>query len=201
MRNIDDSISDIYSIQEIVSYEDSPPTTKKPLREFTRINLDEIITYPPLESNTIHQLKVPKIEDAQKELKRINETQETNRLFVPQECKPVNKLYGSTKHLFQKQVSMDIYDETPFLIPADISVGESMKIPCSDFSGDQRDRSDCLRPPRHDSQESVQRIITERRKLDEQLKEFDQYDIFDTTHSSEENLVDESKDDTKEHRC
>ncbi|KAF7265662.1 hypothetical protein GWI33_020746 [Rhynchophorus ferrugineus] len=178
MKNIDDSISDIYSIQEVIAYEETP-IEQVICREPTKISLDEVITYPPMESLTSYQLKVPKFDD-HKDLKRINETQESNRLAVPLESQPFSKLYGSTKHLFTKQLSMDISEETPFLFP-----GETLAVPCCG--------GESSKLPKHDSQESVQRIITERRKLDENLKEFDHYDIFDTTHSSEENLVD--KDD------
>ncbi|XP_030763174.1 voltage-dependent T-type calcium channel subunit alpha-1G-like isoform X1 [Sitophilus oryzae] len=187
MKNIDDSISDIYSIQEVVNFEDSPEEHRT-CRESIKLNVDEIITYPPIESLTSYQLKVPKFED-QKELKRINEMQESNnRLSIPSETKPVSRHYGSTKHLFTKQLSMEVYEETPFLFP-----GEAKHIPSNE--------GECSsRLPKHDSQESVQRIITERRKLDENLKEFDHYDIFDTKHSSEENLVDKDRSNDNQ-RC
>ncbi|ENN71071.1 hypothetical protein YQE_12005, partial [Dendroctonus ponderosae] len=151
IKNIDDSITDIYSIQEVASCDESPPDRKDAIRESTRLNLDEILTIPPMES----------------------------RLLVPQETKPINRLYGSTKHLFQKQVSMDLYEETPFLTPPG---GGSLNPASSKFTSEKRDRSECFKPPRHDSQESVQRIITERRQLDETLKELDKFDIFDISH-------------------
>ncbi|CAH1136170.1 unnamed protein product [Ceutorhynchus assimilis] len=156
MKNIDDSISDIYSIQE---------ESTSPKREITRINLDEILTYPP--PVPVQLLKVPKIEE-----KKINETLDVHRLSVNK------KLSGSTKHLFQKQVSMEVYEETPFFKVTSSDNSNSLKLPGS----------------RHDSQESVQRIITERRNLDDNFKQFDRYDIFDTKHSSEEHLFSASED-------
>ncbi|XP_017770530.1 PREDICTED: voltage-dependent T-type calcium channel subunit alpha-1H isoform X4 [Nicrophorus vespilloides] len=96
-------------------------------------------------------------------LRKINE----NLLCVPYESKPVQKMYGSTKNLFAK--AEIVCEETPFLL-----VPDEKKI------------------PKHDSQESVQRIITERRKLDENMKEVNQFDIYDVSNGSEENLVEEA---------
>lgn len=135
MRNIDDSVSDIYSIQEVVSSEDSPPGLNKTC---------------PMEFNQ----------------NRISTNETDNRLKLPSETKPLNRLYGSTKHLFQKQLCMDVEEETPFL-----SAPTSVK---------------SVKPQRHDSQESVQRIISERRQRDETLKDFDRNDIYDTAHFSNE---------------
>ncbi|XP_049817444.1 voltage-dependent T-type calcium channel subunit alpha-1H-like isoform X2 [Aethina tumida] len=165
IKNIDESTSDIYSIQEI-------RLPEKNLRQ-QQTNLDEIITV-----NTDNLLKLPKIED---KVKRTNETTDTNRLFVPHEQKPVSKLYGSTKHLFHKQLSMDVTEETPFLQSTN-----TLTVPEPN-----------LKIPKHDSQESVQRIITERRKMDENMKEINQFDIFDVNNSSEENLVDKEARDEK----
>lgn len=165
IKNIDESVSDIYSIQEC-----SPITSDKGMRQS---NFDEIVTI-----SSSRESIYPKFEELV--VKRTNETNEQsiNILLVPQDTKPFHKLYGSTKHLFTKQLSMDISEETPFLltVPGSHQKGEQQKTPL----------------PKHDSQESVQRIITERRKLDENLKEINQYDIFDVTRNdSEEKLVEQ----------
>ncbi|XP_023310380.1 voltage-dependent T-type calcium channel subunit alpha-1H [Anoplophora glabripennis] len=175
IKNIDESTSDIYSIQEV----QTPEEYEKNYRPIAQTNLDEIITI----SSQPETLKVPKMEEPK--VKRTNETNGTSSsklLLVLPEVKPLHKLYGSTKHLFQKQLSMDISEETPFLLTVPgMQPGEETKL------------------PKHDSQESVQRIITERRKLDENLKEINQYDIFDVTrNSSEENLMEE--DEQREER-
>lgn len=173
IKNIDESTSDIYSIQE----HPVPEDYEKNSRQIAQTNLDEIITI----SSQPETLKVPRIEETR--VKRTNEMNGSNKLLlVPPEVKPMHKFYGSTKHLFQKQKSIDISEETPFLltVPGMQSGGEA-------------------KLPKHDSQESVQRIITERRKLDENLKEINQYDIFDVTRNgSEENLVDD--DEQREER-
>nr|XP_015838484.1 PREDICTED: voltage-dependent T-type calcium channel subunit alpha-1G isoform X2 [Tribolium castaneum] len=168
IRNIDESLSDIYSIQEVEKNHHG-----------RQANFDEIISL-----NQSELLRVPKTEE-RFPLKRINETNENNRLVLPVDPKP--KFYGSTKHLFTKQLSMEITEETPFL-----------QVPSQVEANKPEDKE--LKLPKHDSQESVQRIITERRKLDENLKEFNEYDIFDVTHSSEENLVDEQREKT-ENQC
>jgi hypothetical protein len=183
IRNIDESVSDIYSIQEYKSTD----AVEKNHRLQMQTNLDEIISFGQNEA----LLKVPKSEE-RFPLKRINETNENNRLMVPPDPKP--KLYGSTKHLFTKQLSMDITEETPFLQP-------TLAVPQTQAEINKQEMI-----PKHDSQESVQRIITERRKLDENLKELNEYDIFDVTHSSEENLVErdeqrEKTDGENENQC
>lgn len=150
MRNIDDSVSDIYSIQEVASSEESPPGLNFTINKSLRADLDETHTCPIMESNRTSSSR-----------KSTNETD--NLLKLPSEAKPLNRLYGSTKHLFQKQLCMDVEEETPFL-----STPPSVK------------------PQRHDSQESVQRIISERRQRDETLKDFDRNDIYDTAHFSNE---------------
>lgn len=107
-------------------------------RSTRELNLDEIITIvSPSEP---------------KPLKKINED---FLLAVPTEQKP--KFYGSTKHLFVKQKSME---ETPFLRVE-------------------------VREPKHDSQESVERIISERRMLDDNFRDVRRHDIFDVTVSEE----------------
>lgn len=152
MRNIDDSVSDIYSIQEVVSSEDSPPGLSFTINKSLRVDLDEIHTCP-MESN-------------QSSSSRKSTNESDNRLKLPFEAKPLNRLYGSSKHLFQKQLCMDVEEETPFL-----NAFTSVK---------------SAKQQRHDSQESVQRIISERRQRDETLKDFDRNDIYDTAHFSNE---------------
>lgn len=183
IRNIDESISDIYSIQEC------PSTTYD--KCYQQPNLDEIITISVSRDNILkpskfEELKVKRTNEANEqgaktllvpqETKMLLVPLEMKKLLVPQESKPLHKFYGSTKHLFQKQLSVDISEETPFLLTVpSIQKEDHPKIPL----------------PKHDSQESVQRIIAERRKLDENLKEISQYDIFEVTRNdSEEKLVD-----------
>lgn len=119
-------------------------------------NLDEIITIvSPAES---------------KPLKKINED---FLLAIPVEQKPLNKLYGSTKHLFVKQRSMEVTEETPFLLAA----------PAKENN-------------KHDSQESVERIISERRMLDDSFKDVRKDDIFDVTriNQAQKNDIDSEND-------
>lgn len=160
IKNIDESISDIYNTQEHVVL------TRDKNNQQT--NFDEIVT--------IRVPREPKIEDTVN-VKRVNETNDQNKrtLLIPHETKPVNRLFGSTKHLFQKQLSVDTVEETTFLLSVpNTRKSEDIKIPL----------------PKHDSQESVQRIITERRKLDENLKEINKYDIFEVPRKqSNENMA------------
>lgn len=154
IKSIDESTSDIYNIRD--TYRD-----KNSLLQ----NYDDIITinaHPDIikvvEDTNICQndnyLKLPNE-------KSIND----NILKLPSEQKPMHKLYGSTKHLF-RQKSIDLCnEETPF-----IQVSE------------ETDRSEPITNVElkfHDSQESVQRIISERRKLDENLKDINEFDIFE----------------------
>ncbi|VEN43458.1 unnamed protein product [Callosobruchus maculatus] len=171
IRHIDDSLSDIYSIQECIieSCENDVSTKKSNNTEDSPASLGLQPQNEPL-------LKHPKVDD---KVKRTNETTEqTGMLIVQPESKSMHKLYGSTKHLFTKQFSMDVNEETPFLLTD-------------------------AKLPKHDSQESVQRIIKERRQLDENLREIDQYDIFDVTrNNSEEDLADrEDEDQNVNDRC
>lgn len=162
IKNIDESISDIFNIPEHV-----PPSRDNKTNQQT--NLDEIVT--------IKVPREPKNEDTVN-VKRINETNDQNKrtLLVPHESKPVNRLFGSTKHLFQKQMSMETVEETTFLL----------SVPNTRKTGDIK-----IPLPKHDSQESVQRIITERRQLDENLKEINKYDIFEVTRKqSNEKMAD-----------
>lgn len=94
--------------------------------------------------------------------------QKTNILTIPMEPKPLHKLYGSTKHLF-RQKSMEVTEQTPFLLTPQQSMEESEK----------SEPVVCIELKLHDSQESVQRIISERRKLDDKLKDINEFDIFE----------------------
>lgn len=175
IKNIDESLSDIYNISEYSASE----ITKKNKKEQT--NLDEIISLSQNEA----LVRIPKTEE-RFTLKRINETNENNCLSVLSEAKP--KFYGSSKHLFAKQKSMDVAEETPFLLVPQQSI-ENVEI--------NEENDEELKILKHNSQESVHRIIIERRKLDENLRQFSNYDIFDVTHSSEENLVDRKEERDK----
>ncbi|KAF2893229.1 hypothetical protein ILUMI_12948 [Ignelater luminosus] len=197
IKNIDESISDIYNIREMSHYKSNDIPDRN--RSFLHIqtNLDDIISVSQHEK----MLKLPQIEEKYS-IKNINESSDTNLLLgVPTEQKPMHRLYGSTKHLFTKQKSIDISEETPFLLPATTYLAPESK---SEEEADTEEQSEEIQElkipklPKHDSQESVQRIITERRKLDENLKDINQYDIFDITHGSEENLVKTDSDDKQE---
>nr|CAH7756870.1 unnamed protein product [Callosobruchus chinensis] len=157
---------------------DTRTNTKKPN------NTDDSPVSLGLQPQNEPLLKPPKVDD---KLKRTNETTEqSGMLMIQPESKSMHKLYGSTKHLFTKQFSMDVNEETPFLLTVPtLPQGKDTKL------------------PKHDSQESVQRIIKERRQLDENLREIDQYDIFDVTrNNSEEDLVDrEDEDQNVNDRC
>lgn len=61
--------------------------------------------------------------------------------------------------------------------------------------------SDEDRMPKHDSQESVERIISERRMLDDNFKDVKKHDIFDVTHSSEENLDEKDGEISERNQC
>lgn len=179
IRNIDESLSDIYKCIE--------ESNEKNVRHRLRTNLDDIIAL----NRSDNFLKISTEPEEKYQLKKINENiddNNTNLLSLPIEQKPLNKLYGSTKHLFSRQKSMEITEETPFLLAPTLNVIDT----------DKKE----LKIPKHDSQESVQRVITERRKLDENFKDIDQYDIFDisssTRSSSEENLIiDNNKDNSQ----
>lgn len=103
-----------------------------------------------------------------------------NVLMVPMEQKPLQKLYGSTKHLF-RQKSMDVCNEqTPFLLSPQQSTEES----------DKSEPAVSIELRLQDTHDTVQRIISERRKLDGQMKEVEDFDIFERTHDSRECLTD-----------
>lgn len=197
IKNIDESISDIYNIREMSHYKSNDIPDRN--RSFLHIqtNLDDIISVSQHEK----MLKLPHIEEKYS-IKNINESSDTNLLLgVPTEQKPMHRLYGSTKHLFTKQKSIDISEETPFLLPATTYLAPESKSKeevDTEESPEEIQELKIPKLPKHDSQESVQRIITERRKLDENLKDINQYDIFDITHGSEENLVKTDSDEKQE---
>lgn len=165
IRNIDESLSDIYSIQENKMNDN----LERNLRydEIITLSTRDLSTSPPPPPPTSNLVKL--IKNEQQPLKRINETNESNNnkrlLGLPTESLSLSKLYGSTKHLFMKQQPQqhqqqaEVTEETPFLL----------SVPSSE-----------IKLPKHDSQESVHRIITERRKLDEKnLREINKNNIFD----------------------
>lgn len=163
IKNIDESISDIYSTQE-----HAPHFRDKSNQQ----NFDEIVT-----------IRVPR--EDMVNVKRTNETNDQNKrsLLIPHDPKPVNRLFGSTKHLFQKQMSMETVEETTFLLSVpNTRKTEEIKIPL----------------PKHDSQESVQRIITERRKLDENLKEINKYDIYEVSRKQSNGKTGEGDGENKD---
>ncbi|XP_031353487.1 voltage-dependent T-type calcium channel subunit alpha-1G isoform X1 [Photinus pyralis] len=185
IKVIDESVSDIYNISEMSHFSPHETHDRNGFVQ-TQTDLDDIINVSQHE----HLLRLPDI-DEKCPLPNINESCDTNLLLgVPTETKPLHRLYGSTKQLFVKQRSFDIPEEVPFLSSALPDAKSETDIYDSDLK--------ILKIPKHDSQESVQRIITERRKLDENLKDINQYDIFDITHGSEENLVKTDSDDRQE---
>lgn len=171
IKNIDESSTDIYNIKE-----SSYKTKEDKKNNFLHVqtNFDDIITI----NQHSDLLKVAELEETNlcpsitlnesflklpTEPKNISD----NVLKLPTEQKPLHKLYGSTKHLF-RQRSMDVCsEETPF-----IQVSEDT---------DRSEPITNIELKIHDSQESVQRIISERRKLDENLKEINEFDIFERT--------------------
>ncbi|KAF5289783.1 hypothetical protein FQA39_LY03700 [Lamprigera yunnana] len=187
IKVIDESIGDIYNVRELSHYR----SNEVPDRKMTQTNLDDVVNVTQHD----HLLKLPDIEEKYS-LKNINEVSDTNLLLsVPTDLKPMNRRQGSTKQLFMKQMSFEITEETPFLLStylvSDAKPKEEIKI-------DETNDLKVSKILKHDSQESVQRIISERRKLDENMKDFNQYDIFDVTHGSEENLVQNDIDDKQE---
>lgn len=226
IKNIDESTSDLYNIQETVDVKNLEDRNKSLLHIET--NFDDIIT---INQHTENLLKVKENEEnnllkiSEKDIsvcppskilkerephkpstKTIKEnilsipaeTKPTktsisltvpdakppkikeNVLMVPMEQKPLHKLYGSTKHLF-RQKSMDVCSEqTPFLLSAQQSTEES----------DKSEPAVSIELRLQDTHDTVQRIISERRKLDGQLKEVEDFDIFERTHDSRECLTD-----------
>lgn len=170
IKSIDESTSDIYNIRE--SYKKDE---KNSLLNF-QAHYDDIITinqHPVEQANLCLQtdsyLKLPTE-------KSVNE----NILKLPTEQKPLQKLYGSTKHLF-RQRSFDLCnEETPFIQVSE-DTGRSEPIASVELKI-------------HDSQESVQRIISERRKLDENFKDVNEFDIFEQIEREERQM---EKDDVE----
>lgn len=179
IKNIDESTSDIYNIRESSSFKNLDEKNKTILHIQT--NFDDIITI----NQHSDLLKVTERDDpnilkvAEKETSNLcpPKTVKENVLTIPVEQKPLHKLYGSSKHLF-RQISVDICNEqTPFLLTTQQSMDESEKT----------EPVVSIELKLHDSQESVQRIISERRKLDDNLKEIDEFDIFERTDACKEN--------------
>ncbi|XP_044760613.1 voltage-dependent T-type calcium channel subunit alpha-1H isoform X2 [Coccinella septempunctata] len=83
-----------------------------------------------------------------------------NLLSVTMGERPTHRRYGSTKNLFVKQFSMDVSEETPFL-------------------GGNEPETVSLTIIKHDSQESVERIIQERRKIEGSKSSETEDDIYD----------------------
>lgn len=176
IKNIDESVSDIYNVC-------SKNDLTEKNRKIQNTNLDDIITVAQSET-------LLKVSDCQERygMKKSYEIKGSNFLSVPVEQKPLQKLYGSTKHLFCRQKSIDTAEETPFLLSTN-----SLSVPREKSHGGGEE----AKIPKHDSTESVQRVILERRKLDENLKEINQYDIFDTKNSSEENILEKDNEEEK----
>lgn len=164
----------IKSIDESTTDLQESTTPRKPRPKPIQENLDDIIT-----------INVP---EPSKPDKKINRDIEGSFLLViPQEQKPLHRLYGSTRHLFSKQKSMEITEETPFLLETDLSVPETKLLVETVEMNLRPEPSVSL--VKNDSQESVQRIISERRKLDENFKDIDQSDIYDITNKDDKTEV------------
>lgn len=105
-------------------------------------------------------------------------------LAIPHEQKSLHKHYGSSRHLFTKQRGLDLTEETRFLLTVSEPrmVVENVEINPTPEDGE-------LKIPKHDSQESVERIISERRRLDDSFKDVEQHNIYEVTNGSKENLV------------
>lgn len=167
IKSIDESTSDIYNIRD--SYKKSDD--KNSLLHF-QTNYDDIITinqHPDLLKVNVEETNLcPQISLNDNYLKLPTEKSvNENILKLPSEQKPLHKLYGSTKHLFRQRPIDLCNEETPF-----------MQI------SEDTDRSEPITTVElkiHDSQESVQRIISERRKLDENFKDINEFDIFEQT--------------------
>lgn len=154
------------------------------------MNVDDYRSFnqaEPLLKTPEHEEKYP--------LKNINENSEASShlLAIPSEHKPVvHRLYGSTKHLFVKQKSFDITEETPFLSPTTLALPESSFVARVEVNTQEK------RMPKNDSQESVQRIITERRKRDENLKDINQFDIYEVNVGDKDPSTSETNDEQRD---
>lgn len=125
--------------------------------------------------------------DASNKAANLFQTEDCDTSFLlprPVDTKPMHRLYGSTKHLFVKQKSVDLGEEVPVGLSVPTHQVEINLTPESKL-------------PKHDSQESVQRIISERRLLDDNLKEVGRHDIYEVRHASDENLVGEKGESEK----
>ncbi|CAH1116001.1 unnamed protein product [Phaedon cochleariae] len=105
IKNIDESVPDIYSIQEFVVPEHHE-------KNYNQINFDEILTIPDTNDKTPKEVK-PR---TPRSPRRTSNEQRNVLLAVPQEVKPLHRMFGSTKHLMQKQLSMDVSDDNPYLL-------------------------------------------------------------------------------------
>lgn len=117
-------------------------------------------------------------------------------LAVSQEQKPLHKLYGSSRHLFAKQRGLDLTEETRFLLT--VSKPPRMLVENVEINTTPEDSD--LKIPKHDSQESVERIISERRRLDDSFKDVEQHNIYEVTNGSKENLVEKDVEGGTEKR-
>ena len=132
------------------------------------------------------------------QLKNVNEVNRTQRIDEPKQLllsapkedqKPLHRLFGSTRHLFVRQKATDIpiTEETPFLtvtLPVPSSTASERVIVAEAVVNEEK------RPltKKHDSQESVHRVITERRNRDEGLLErVDRFDIFEVVTTNKGN--------------
>ncbi|KAK9883220.1 hypothetical protein WA026_001409 [Henosepilachna vigintioctopunctata] len=166
IKNIDESTSEIYDISE---YKIKDSSAKSDRKNYVQTNLDDVVISVGKDAP-----KSTRIDEIR--LRKPSET-ENNLLNVPLGEKPSHRKFGSTKNLFVKQFSMDLSEEAPFL-PSEKGTHEYVSEVVS------------LNILKHDSQESVQRIITERRKVDGKSSETED-DIFD--HTTEGRYIDEDE--------
>lgn len=164
IRNIDESLPDVRNIR---NNESRRPSS----------HLDEIIVAADSEETTTRC--------------GIRDVSDTSFLLaVPQEQKPLHKFYGSTKHLFTKQKAVEVTEEMPFLLV----VSEPRTVVEKAEINPPPPEDNELNIPKHDSQEGVERIISERRRLDDSFKEVGQHDIYEMRNGSKENLVEKDDD-------
>ncbi|KAL3273058.1 hypothetical protein HHI36_014513 [Cryptolaemus montrouzieri] len=173
IRSIDESISETYDISDYNAKE----SIRNDRKNYAQTNIDDSANLGRSDS-----MKSAKSEDLKP--KKSNDV-ETNLLSIPSSDKPMHKRYGSTKNLFVKQFSMDISEETPFL-------------PVTDSSKFDVSETVTLNILKHDSQESVQRIITERRKVDGKSSETED-DIYEERFIDDDEI--EEKNSDTESKC
>lgn len=145
-------------------------------------------------------------EDA--EVKNINENKKTSLLIVPCVQKPVHKLYGSTKHLFKQKAieepaEEDVNEDDSLLSPKELLPVPIVQKAASDTvllrtnenthpvlrkQHSDTETTIVIRPElesgdhtKHaQSEEDIQKIISERRQQDETMKEVLHFDIFES---------------------